>query len=203
MKKLILTMMLSIPLFAAMACTNSNNNDASNADATSKASEAVPEANVSKDSKVLVAYFSATGVTKGVAKDLAEVTGGVLYEITPEKPYTEADLDWHDKKSRSSVEMADLKSRPAIKGKVENIGDYDVVFIGFPIWWYTAPTIVNTFIEANDLKGKTLIPFATSGGSTIDKACTDLKATYPDLKWQKGRLLNDATPDTIRTWLKL
>lgn len=186
-----------------MACSNSNNNEASKADPASKASGAAPEASISKDSKVLVAFFSATGVTKGVAKDLADVTGGDLYEITPEKPYTEADLDWHDKQSRSSMEMKDLKSRPAIKGKVENIGDYDVVFIGFPIWWYTAPTIVNTFIEANDLKGKTLIPFATSGGSTIDKACTDLKATYPDLQWQKGRLLNDATPDSIRTWLKL
>ena len=201
MKKLIIPFMVTIPLFAAMACAGGGDNSGSSR-SSSTASETQAAPQVDKDATVLVAYFSATGVTKGVAQELAEITGGDLYEITPEKPYTEADLDWHDKQSRSSVEMADLKSRPAIKGKVDDIGKYDVVFIGFPIWWYTAPTIVNTFIEANDLKGKTLIPFATSGGSTIKKACDDLKATYPDLKWQPGRLLNDATPDTIKTWLK-
>lgn len=128
-----------------------------------------------KEMKTLVAYFSATGVTKGAAEKLAEVTGGDLYEIQPEVPYTDADLDWQDKQSRSSVEMADLSSRPAIKGKVENLNDYDTVFIGFPVWWYTAPTIINTFIEANDLKGKTVIPFCTSGGSSIKKSAEDLK----------------------------
>ena len=152
-------------------------------------------------SKTLVAYFSASGVTEGVAKDLAAVTGGTLYKIDPEQPYTDKDLDWRDSTSRSSVEMKDLSSRPAIKGKVESIEQYDTVFVGFPVWWYTAPTIINTFIEANDFKGKVMIPFATSGGSTIDKSAADLAKTYPDLNWQPGRLLNGANQDTIRAWL--
>ena len=153
--------------------------------------------------KTLVAYFSASGVTEGVAKTLAEVTGGDLYKIDPEQPYTDKDLDWRDSSSRSSVEMNDLTSRPAIKGngKVENIEQYDTVFVGFPVWWYTAPTIINTFIEANDFNGKVMIPFATSGGSTIDKSAADLAKSYPDLNWQPGRLLNGANSDTIRTWL--
>ena len=121
--------------------------------------------------KVLVAYFSASGVTKGVAQQLAEVTGGTLHEIKPAQPYTDADLDWRDKKSRSTIEMQDKSSRPAITDKFANMGEYDVIYIGFPIWWYTCPTIINTFMEAYDFKGKTVIPFATSGGSSIKKAC--------------------------------
>ena len=152
--------------------------------------------------KTLVAYFSATGTTKAAAQQLAEATGGDLYEIQPEVPYTEADLDWRDKQSRSSVEMADSTSRPAVKGKVDNLADYDRVFIGFPIWWYTAPTIVNTFIEANDLKGKTLIPFATSGGSDISKSVGDLKKAYPDLNWKDGKLLNGVSKAEMETWTK-
>ena len=155
-----------------------------------------------KEMKTLVAYFSATGVTKGAAEKLAEVTGGDLYEIQPEVPYTDADLDWQDKQSRSSVEMADLSSRPAIKGKVENLNDYDTVFIGFPVWWYTAPTIINTFIEANDLKGKTVVPFCTSGGSSIKKSAEDLKKAYPDLNWKEGKLLNRISKEDLETWVK-
>lgn len=155
-----------------------------------------------KEMKTLVAYFSATGVTKGAAEKLAEVTGGDLYEIQPEVPYTDADLDWQDKQSRSSVEMADLSSRPAIKGKVENLDDYDTVFIGFPVWWYTAPTIINTFIEANDLKGKTVVPFCTSGGSSIKKSAEDLKKAYPDLNWKEGKLLNRISKEELETWVK-
>ncbi len=151
--------------------------------------------------KTLVAYFSASGVTEGVARTLAEVTGGDLYKIDPEQPYTDKDLDWHDSTSRSSLEMKDLTSRPAIKGTVDNVAQYDTIYVGFPIWWYTAPTIVNTFIEANDFKGKVMIPFATSGGSTIDKAAADLAKAYPDINWQPGRLLNGATADTVRAWL--
>ena len=156
-----------------------------------------------KEMKTLVAYFSATGVTKGAAEKLAEVTGGDLYEIQPEVPYTDADLDWQDKQSRSSVEMADLSSRPAIKGKVENLNDYDTVFIGFPVWWYTAPTIINTFIEANDLKGKTVVPFCTSGGSSIKKSAEDLKKAYPDLNWKEGKLLNRVSKEELETWVKV
>ena len=117
--------------------------------------------------KTLIVYFSATGNTKAAAQKLAQEFNADLYEITPEVPYTAADLDWRDKTSRSTLEMKDKTSRPAIKGRCENIADYDVVWIGFPIWWYTAPTIVNTFIEAHDLSGKTLNVFATSGGSDV------------------------------------
>lgn len=155
-----------------------------------------------KDMKVLVAYFSATGVTKGVAQQLAEVTGGTLHEIRPEQPYTDADLDWRDKQSRSSVEMQDKKLRPAIIGKIQNMQDYSVVYVGFPIWWYTCPTIVNTFMEAYDFQGKTVIPFATSGGSSIKKACEDLKAAYPNINWKEGKLLNRASKDDLKKWVE-
>ena len=156
----------------------------------------------SKQMKVLVAYFSASGVTEGVAKQLAEVTGGDLHKIQPEQPYTEADLDWRDKQSRSSVEMQDKNSRPAITDKLANMQDYDVVYVGFPIWWYTAPTIINTFMESYDFKGKTVIPFATSGGSDIKKACEDLKAAYPDVNWKEGKLLNRASKDELKKWVE-
>lgn len=152
-------------------------------------------------SKTLVAYFSATGTTAGAAEKLAGITGGELYEIAPERPYTDADLDWHNKQSRSSVEMNDPKSRPALKGKKENMGAYDVIYIGYPIWWGIAPTIIKTFIESHDLKGKTVIPFATSGGSGIDKSITDLKKTYPDLVWKEGKLLNRINEKAIREWV--
>ena len=152
--------------------------------------------------KTLAAYFSASGVTEGVAKQLAEVTGGDLHKIQPEQPYTDADLDWRDKQSRSSVEMQDKKSRPAITDKLANMQDYDVVYVGFPIWWYTAPTIINTFMESYDFKGKTVIPFATSGGSSIKKACEDLKAAYPDVNWKEGKLLNRAGEKELESWVK-
>ena len=152
--------------------------------------------------KTLVAYFSASGVTKGVAKQLAEVTGADLHEIKPEIPYTDADLDWTDKQSRSTVEMKDKSSRPAITDKLANMQDYDVVYVGFPIWWYTAPTIINTFMEAYDFKDKTVIPFATSGGSSIKKACEDLKAAYPDVSWKEGKLLNRVSKEDLEAWVK-
>ena len=155
-----------------------------------------------KEMKVLVAYFSASGTTKGVAQQLAEVTSGTLHEIKPEQPYTDADLDWRNKKSRSSVEMQDRKSRPAITDKLTNLQDYDVIYVGFPIWWNTCPTIINTFMEAYDFQGKTVIPFATSGGSSIKKACEDLKAAYPDVKWKEGKLLNRTSKKDLEDWVK-
>ena len=186
-------MMAAMTMMSLGACTGNNSQSQSKQDAQQ------PEG----QGKALVAYFSASGVTEGVAKELAAVTGGTLYKIDPEQPYPDADLDWRDSTSRSTVEMKDLSSRPAIKGggKVDNVAQYDTVFVGFPVWWYTAPTIINTFIEANDFKGKVMIPFATSGGSTIDKSAADLAKAYPDLNWQPGRLLNGANQDTIRTWL--
>lgn len=117
--------------------------------------------------KVLIAYFSCSGVTKKLAQTLAGVVKGDLYEIAPAQPYTAADLNWQDKNSRSSVEMRDKSSRPAISGSVKDFAQYDTVFVGFPIWWYVAPTIINTFLESEDFSGKTVIPFATSGGSGV------------------------------------
>lgn len=155
-----------------------------------------------KEMKTLVAYFSASGVTKGVAVQLAELTGGTLHEIKPEQPYTDADLDWTDKQSRSTIEMKDKNSRPAITDKLQDMQDYDVVYVGFPIWWYTAPTIINTFMESYDFKGKTVIPFATSGGSSIKKACEDLKAAYPDINWKEGKLLNRPSKDQLKEWVE-
>ena len=160
------------------------------------------KAKESKDMKVVVAYFSASGVTKGVAQQLAEVTGGKLHEIKPAQPYTDADLDWRDKQSRSSVEMQDKSSRPAITDKLKNMQNYNIIYVGFPIWWYTCPTIINTFMEAYDFKGKTIIPFATSGGSSIKKACEDLKAAYPDVNWKEGKLLNRASKKELEDWVK-
>ncbi len=151
--------------------------------------------------KTLVAYFSATGTTARVAEKLADVTGGELYAIVPAQSYTGADLDWNDRRSRSSVEMNDPKARPAIKGSKENIAAYDVVFIGYHIWWDLAPRIINTFIESHDLKGKTVIPFATSGGSTLAGSAAALKKAYPALNWKEGRLLNRADEKSIRAWL--
>jgi len=148
-----------------------------------------------QSSKTLVAYFSATGTTEKAAKVVAEVTGGTLYEIQPAKKYTSADLDWHDKSSRSSEEMADAKSRPTLSSKAENLADYDTVYIGFPIWWNLAPRIINTFIESGDFSGKTVILFATSGGSSISNSEKELQKTYSNLKWQKGKLLNGATKE--------
>lgn len=141
-------------------------------------------------SKTLVAYFSATGTTKAAAQRLAKEKNADLFEIVPEQPYTNADLDWTNKQSRSSVEMNDSSSRPAVASKLENLGQYDTVYIGFPIWWYTAPTIINTFIESYDFSGKVLGAFATSGGSTIAKSAADLKNKYPQYTWIEGKLMN-------------
>ena len=154
-----------------------------------------------QSSKTLVAYFSATGTTARAAEKVAKITGGELYAITPAQSYTPADLDWNNSQSRSSVEMNDPKSRPALQGKKENIADYDVIFIGYPIWWNLAPRIINTFIESHDLKGKTIIPFATSGSSAITGSAAALKKSYPALNWKEGRLLNRADEKSMRAWL--
>ena len=154
------------------------------------------------ETKTLVVYFSASGVTKDVAVRLADVLKADIHEIKPAKAYTDADLDWTNKNSRSSVEMKDKSSRPAITGKMNDIKKYDVIYVGFPIWWYTAPTIINTFMESYDFSNKTVIPFATSGGSTIKKACDDLRQTYPQVTWKEGKLLNNATQQELESWVK-
>lgn len=139
-------------------------------------------------SRKLVAYFSASGVTAKVAEKLSEAIGADLYAIEPEVPYTKADLDWMDKKSRSTIEMNNPASRPAIAGKRDNMNDYDTVFVGFPIWWYVAPTIINTFLESYDLTGKTIIPFATSGGSDMGKTNEKLLPSCKGAKLLNGEV---------------
>ena len=139
-------------------------------------------------SRKLVAYFSASGVTAKVAEKLSEAIGADLYAIEPEVPYTKADLDWMDKKSRSTIEMNNPASRPAIIGKRDNMNDYDTVFVGFPIWWYVAPTIINTFLESYDLTGKTIIPFATSGGSDMGKTNEKLLPSCKGAKLLDGKV---------------
>lgn len=152
-------------------------------------------------SKTLVAYFSASGVTKGLAQQVASVTGGDLYEITPAIPYTDADLDWRNSKSRSSIEMKDKSSRPEIAGKVENMADYDTVYIGFPIWWYVAPTIINTFLEQYDLTGKTIIPFATSGSSGMGNTNAELAPSCKGAVLKDGKRFEaNADEAEIKTW---
>lgn len=154
-------------------------------------------------SKKLVAYFSASGVTAGVAEKLAEVAGADLQEIKPAVPYTKADLDWMDKQSRSSVEMSDLSSRPEISGRVENMDGYDVIFVGFPIWWYVAPTIINTFLESYDLTGKTIILFATSGGSGFGKTAEKLADSCKGALIKGEKLLNGKVDkDMLSRWIK-
>ena len=141
-------------------------------------------------SKTLVAYFSASGVTARAAKEIAQAVDADLYEIRPEKPYTDADLNWMDKKSRSTKEMNDPACRPAIAKPVENIEQYDTVFVGFPVWWYVEPRIVDTFLESYDFSNKTMIPFATSGGSGIGKAEKSLETHCPKANWKRGKLVN-------------
>lgn len=138
-------------------------------------------------SKILVAYFSPTGTTKRAAQDIAKALEADLYEIRPETPYISGDLNWMDKHSRSTVEMNDPASRPAMAGELPDMSGYDTVFLGFPIWWYVEPKIVDTFLESCDLSGKRVIPFATSGGSGIDRAEQSLARLCPGVRWEKGR----------------
>lgn len=152
--------------------------------------------------KVLVAYFSASGVTAGVAKRLAEATGADIFEIKPAISYTAADLDWTDSRSRSSVEMKNKAFRPEIAGTAD-VSDYDTIFVGFPIWWYVAPTIVNTFLESCDLKGKTVVPFATSGGSGMGNTVDELKPSCVGAVLKNGkRFRANVSESELADWAK-
>ncbi len=151
--------------------------------------------------KILVAYFSATNTTKAVAEKLAAACGGDLFEIKPAVKYTAADLNWNNAASRSSVEMKNPVSRPAIEDNPLPSPDYTTVFVGFPIWWYQAPTIINTFLEKYNFAGKKIIPFATSGGSDLGLTVSKLQPSSPAADWQQGRLLNKASSDEIADWL--
>ena len=148
-------------------------------------------------SKTLVAYFSASGVTEKAAAQLAKAAGGDLLEIAPKVKYTSADLDWMDKKSRSTLEMNDAACRPEMADTSADVSAYDTVYIGFPVWWYTAPRIINTFLEAYDFSGKKIALFATSGGSGIDKCVTDLKKQYPSLQFVGGKLIRGSVKGDV------
>lgn len=150
--------------------------------------------------KKLVAYFSASGVTKKMAETLAEAIGADLFEIKPAVPYTRADLDWTDKQSRSTKEMNDPASRPAVASVLDTMAQYDTVFVGFPIWWYVAPSIINTFLEQYDFAGKTMIPFATSGGSGMGKKLDGLKAVCPSANWKEGKVVNGMDKKALAAW---
>lgn len=197
MKKIAAMMAIALMLGA---CQNNQNNAASQGDTTTAAGDSVAKT-------TLVAYFSASEahITAQVAKTLAEATDADLFEIVPEQIYTTEDLDWHNDKSRSSVEMKDSTARPAVASKVENMAQYNTIYVGFPIWWYTAPRIVNTFLEQYDLTGKTIIPFATSGGSNMGKSGEDLKkASAPNANWiLPGKVLNGNPPvDSLKVWIE-
>ena len=152
-------------------------------------------------SRKLVAYFSASGVTAKLAETLSEAIGADLYAIEPEVPYTKADLNWMNQNSRSSVEMKDPASRPAIAGKCDNMDEYNTIFVGFPIWWYVAPTIINTFLESYDFTGNTIIPFATSGGSGMGKTNEKLQPSCPGAKLVEGKVWKkNAKADELAAW---
>lgn len=152
--------------------------------------------------KRLVAFFSASGVTGKVAEMIAEAGNCDLYEITPKVPYTRADLDWMNKKSRSSVEMSDKKIRPEIVENDPHIENYDEIILGFPIWWYVAPTIINTFLEKYDFSGKRVILFATSGGSGFGNTVRELQPSAPKAEFVEGKLLNRANKQEVEKWLQ-
>ena len=155
-------------------------------------------------SKILVSYFSASGVTKEVANKIAEYTGGDLFEIEPVNKYTNEDLDWTNKQSRSSIEINDITSRPKVRNKVSNLSDYDTVLIGFPIWWDLAPTIINTFIEENNLENKKIYIFATSGGSSVINSFNTLKNTYSNLNFISAKRLSSNVSDRdIINWIEM
>ncbi|HIH35585.1 MAG TPA: flavodoxin [Methanosphaera sp.] len=149
----------------------------------------------------LIAYFSASGLTKSVAEKIKVITEADIFEIEPKEKYTSADLNWNDKNSRSSIEMNDKSSRPETKNKID-VSGYDTIIIGFPVWWYTAPTIINTFIEENEVKNKNIYVFVTSGGTGVVGSFDNLKNEYPENNWVNGiRLRGNESADTIKEWL--
>lgn len=232
MKKLTALLLAMLMVFALAACSGNNSdtgadtsksdsvvdsssadqnkNDESTAPVNSDTSNDSQTENTDKPSdndtaettKVLVAYFSATNTTEGVAKTIADSLGADLYEITPEQPYTDADLDYHDDKSRSTIEMNDPNSRPAISGSVENMDQYDIVFIGYPIWWGDAPRILSTFVESYDFAGKAVVPFCTSGGSGVGSSASNLEGLTSGATWLSGTRLNcNASRSSVAEWI--
>ena len=168
-----------------------------------ESTEPAPETDTEAEgTKVLVAYFSATNTTEGVAEHIANGLNADIYEIVPEDPYTDADLNYNDNNSRTTIEMNDPSARPAISGSIENMEQYDIVFIGYPIWWGEAPRIVSTFMESYDFSGKTIVPFCTSGGSGIGSSASNLERLTSGATWLDGRRLNGSdSQDTVMEWV--
>lgn len=194
MKKLITLLLAGLMVLSLAACGKEETN-------TPAGSDDQPEVSEPESSKILVAYFSATGNTAGVAEKLAEGLGADIYEITPAEPYTQEDLDYGNAESRSSKEMDDPDARPAISGTVENMAQYDVVLIGYPIWWGKAPRIMSTFIESYDFSGKTLACFCTSGSSGFGDSDAALREAAEDAVWKDGsRFAAGADEQTIMAW---
>ncbi|MBD5356809.1 MAG: flavodoxin [Bacteroides sp.] len=185
-----LTLIIGVLITMAVACFSCSSNKKTTATGSSG------------DNKVLVCYFSATGTTEKAAQRIAELTGGKLYNIEPKSAYTDADLDWCDSLSRSYVEMHNRSFRPELKDSVTDLSAYSVVFIGYPNWWNTHPTIINTFIESNNLKDKMIVPFMTSGGSNIINSENELHESYPSLHIERGMLMNNVSDDDIKKWIK-
>ena len=215
MKKIFAVILALCVTFTLAACSaQSGETTADDQTTNSTANTSAPEETVSDTreddtsaeetgSKVLVAYFSCTGNTEGIAKHIVNILGADVYQIVPEEPYTDPDLNYNDSSSRTMIEMNDSTSRPAISGSVENMEDYDIIFIGYPIWWGQAPHIVYTFFESYDFSGKTIVPFCTSGSSGVGSSATNLQALAPDSTvWLDGtRLASSASQSDIEAWL--
>lgn len=184
------------------AVESTSSEEAENIESTAPTESESETPATSQGSNILVAYFSATNTTEGVAEHIANGLNAELYEIVPEQPYTSADLDWNDNDSRSTIEMNDPNARPEISGSVENMDQYDVVFIGYPIWWGEAPRIISTFMESYDFSGKTIVPFCTSGGSGIDSSAANLEQLTSGAQWLEGRRLNGSdSQEKIMEWV--
>lgn len=211
MKKFIALIMVAFMILSLAACSQSNsNNEPSSKGETSTDNVAVnsntgtddTDNNTESTQKILVAYFSATGTTKGVAETAADAMGADLYEIVPKDPYTSADLDYSDNNSRSTKEMNDPNARPEINGSVENMEQYDIIFLGYPIWWGDAPRIISTFMESYDFSGKTIVPFCTSGGSGVGSSAENLESLVSGATWVSGERLNGgASHNDIVEWI--
>ena len=206
MKKFVALVMAAFMLLSLAACSQSNQTtDQSSVGSTNEVnsnSSVTNDDNTESTSKILVAYFSATGTTEGVAETAADVMGADIYEIVPEVPYTSADLNYSDNNCRSTKEMNDPNARPEINGSVENMDQYDIVFIGYPIWWGEAPRIVSAFMESYDFSGKTIVPFCTSGGSGVGSSAKNLENLTSGATFADGQRLNgNASRDDVTKWI--
>lgn len=193
------TIVILIPLFIILNLTACGKSEIQTEQSFSEETETLE----TQEGKILVAYFSATNTTEGVAEHIANGLDADLYEIVPEDPYTDEELDYNDNNSRTTIEMNDPDARPAISGSVENMEQYDIVFIGYPIWWGEAPRIVSTFVESYDFSGKTIVPFCTSGSSDIGSSATNLEQLTSGAEWLNGRRLEgNASFNTVMEWVE-